>query len=240
MSLILTPTSGPTDWRRLLGDPRKHWVRGKSAFECAVSWEAAKNCKRGLPELVADILDRNELTRDATLLIGLPEHQVSIDGGGRPSQSDLWGLLNTQAGTISMAVEAKAGEPFDKYVSEWLRDASANSGKPKRLSALCGLLGIDEGPLDGIRYQLLHRTASALLEASNFHASAAVLLIQSFGGDQDEASYRDFCSFCELMICGTERNALTCSKRKTAVPLLIGWLDCSPASDALVATSLTA
>ena len=33
-----------------------------------------------------------------------------------------------------------------------------------------------------IRYQLLHRTASALLTARDFHAASAVMLIQCFGG----------------------------------------------------------
>jgi hypothetical protein len=34
---------------------------------------------------------------------------------------------------------------------------------------------------DGLRYQLLHRTVSAILTARDFHAHAAVMLVQSFG-----------------------------------------------------------
>jgi hypothetical protein len=240
MALLLTSTCGPTEWRRLLGDPDKHWVRGRSAFECAVSWEAAKRNSRGLPEPVVTILDTCELTQNATLLLGLPEHRVEIAGGGHPSQNDVWALLRTPKATVSMAVEAKSGETFDKYVSEWIRDASSQSGKPKRLAALKQVLGIGEANLEGVRYQLLHRTASPLLEATRFHASAAVLLIQSFGGNRDDNSYRDYCRFCELMECDATRNTLSLSNRKTDVPLLIGWLDCSPASDAQVVDSLTA
>lgn len=123
MAQIFTPTDGPSDWRRLLGDPDKHWVRGRSAFECAVSWESAKRGSRGLPASVASILDSHDLTKGATLLVGVPEHQVEIEGGGHPSQNDVWALLRTPTTTVSMSVEAKSGEPFDKYVSDWIRDA---------------------------------------------------------------------------------------------------------------------
>ena len=161
MSPIFLPTIGPTDWRRLLADPEKHWVRGKSAFECAVSWESGKNSERGLPEQVAGILDKHDLTRGAQLLVGIPEHQVNIAGGGHPSQNDVWTLLRTPNATISMAVEAKSGESFDKYVPDWERNAPSKSDKPKRLAGLREILGIGEADLDGIRYQLLHRTASS-------------------------------------------------------------------------------
>lgn len=238
MSLVYLPTAGPTDWRRLLADPVIHWKRTKSAFECAVSWEAAKQNTRGLPNSVADILDTHELTKGTSLLIALPEHKVELEGGGHPSQNDVWALLRTQSSTVSMAVEAKSGEPFDKYVADWIRDASGQSGKPKRLAALKQILGIGKANFEGIRYQLLHRTASPLLEAVRFNASAAVLLIQSFGGEKDEGSYKDFCRFCEVMECDSTRNQLSLSKRMTAVPLLLGWLDCPPASDKQVADSL--
>ncbi|MCA9231778.1 MAG: hypothetical protein KIS63_00320 [Caldilineales bacterium] len=238
MASILIPTLGSTDWRSLLGDPGKHWKRGKSAFECAVSWESAKQNPRGLPDQVAAMLDACELTNGGALLLGIPEHQVVIEGGGHPSQNDLWALLRTPKATISMAVEAKSGEPFDKYVAEWIRDASSQSGKPKRLASLKKVLGIGEANLEGIRYQLMHRTASPLLEATRFHASAAVLLIQSFGGEKDDSSYKDYCRFCELMECESARNTLCLSNRKTDVPLLIGWLDCLPASDMQVAESV--
>jgi hypothetical protein len=231
-------TNGPTDWRSRLGDPEKHWRRGRSAFECAVSWEFGKTSSRGLPEQVAGILDTHALTRGAHLLVALPEHQVEMPGGGHPSQNDVWTLLRTPAATASMAVEAKSGESFDKYVADWERNAPSKSDKPKRLAGLREILGIGEADIDGIRYQLLHRTASPLLEAARFNAAVAILLIQSFGGERDAGSYKDFNRFCELMECDPPRNTLAQSSRKTGVPLLMGWLDCQPASDKQVADSL--
>lgn len=238
MNRVFTPTFGPTDWRRLLADPDKHWVRGKSAFECAVSWEHAGRSIRGLPQNLEVALDSNNLTRGASLLLGIPEHKVAIEGGGHASQNDLWALLRLQNGVVSMAVEAKSGESFDKLVAEWLRDTAINSKKPQRLDALKKTLGISEGNLEGIRYQLLHRTASPLLEAARFNASLAIMIVQSFGGAADEDSYKDFARFCALMECESVRNIVSLSGRKTAVPLLLGWVDCDKASDAQVADAI--
>ncbi len=235
MSHLFLPSQGPCDWRRLLGDPEKHWVRGKSAFECAVSWEQARASDRGLPPGIAQALDSNELSRNASLLVGIPEHKVQIEGGGHASQNDVWTLLRLPTGTASMAVEAKSGEPFDKFVDEWLRDAPINSRKPQRLASLKNTLGISQANLEGIRYQLLHRTASPLLEAQRFSASIAVMIVQSFGGKADEASFNEFSRFCTLMEVDLVRNAVAQSKRKTDLPLLIGWVDCVPATDRQVA-----
>jgi len=238
MNDILIPTLGPTDWRRLLGDPDKHWVRGKSAFECAVSWELARRQERGLPDNVAHALDSHDATRGARLLLGVPEHKVDIEGNGHASQNDLWALLRLPSGTASMAVEAKSGEPFDKLVAEWLRDAPINSKKPQRLEALKKTLGIAQANLDGIWYQLLHRTASPLLEAKRFNASVAIMLVQSFGGAADGKSFKDFEKFCALMACQPIRNSVALSAKKTDVPLLLGWVDCAPATDKQVAESI--
>ena len=89
--------------------------------------------------------------------------------------------------------------------------------------------------MEGIRYQLLHRTASPLLEARRFNASIAVMIVQSFGGKADEASFNEFSRFCTLMEVDLVRNAVARSKRKTDLPLLIGWVDCVPATDRQVA-----
>ena len=84
-------------------------------------------------------------------------------------------------------------------------------------------------------YQLLHRTAAPLLEARRLNASMAIMIVQSFDGDGDDESFNDFSRFCTLMEIDSVRNAVVQSKRKTEVPLLIGWVDCDPATDSQVA-----
>src|SRR5689334_2269939 len=142
MTRLLIPTSGPSDWRRLLADPGKQWVKGRSALELAVSWEAARRAARGIPADVAAVLDLHSQLAGAVLLIGIPEHQVQFDGGGHASQTDLWALLRAPVGLVSMSVEAKAGEGFDRTVAAWLADAKPTSGKPARFAQLKSILGI--------------------------------------------------------------------------------------------------
>src|SRR3954471_24520662 len=124
MPHILVPTRGVGDWKSRLADPEKHWKRGASAFEAAASWELACRTERGLPQPVADVLDKVSELRDSEVLFALPEHKVPLRGGNRPSQNDVWALLRSPGGElISMAVEAKAEEVFGDTLEAW-NDAS--------------------------------------------------------------------------------------------------------------------
>ena len=48
------------------------------------------------------------------------------------------------------------------------------------MSFICKALGLNHSPVDSIRYQLLHRTASAVVEARRFNAAHAMMLVHSF------------------------------------------------------------
>lgn len=229
MHRLYVPSLGPTDWRRLLADPATQWEPLKSALEMAVCWEAARDSDRGLPPEVLAAVDSVPELRGAHLLIGLPEHQVHVEGGGHPSQNDLWALLRVRDDLISMAVEAKAGEPLDDLVRDWLPRERERSRKPERLSALQRRLGIVGADVGHIRYQLLHRTVSALKEAERFGARWAVLLVQSFNRVADEGSWTDFVRFGHLMEASVSEGKFASSSRPTAVPLLIGWVTSAPA-----------
>ncbi len=229
MNRLFVPTLGPSDWRRLLADPDKQWVRYKSALEMAVCWEAARESARGLPPEVAATLDTAAKVRGAELLIGLPEHKVSFEGGGHPSQNDLWALLRVGRELMSMAVEAKAGENLARIVKDWLPKDGERSGKPERLNALKRQLGIPDADVSLIRYQLLHRTASALKEGERFGAQSAIVLLQSFNREQDKESFKDFTQCGHLMGVTVTEGVLAQSPRPTEVPLFIGWVTSQPA-----------
>lgn len=229
MKRLFIPTMGPSDWRRLLADPEKQWKPKKSALEMAVCWEAARHSQRGIPADVARVLDSCDQIRGAKLLFAVPEHRVSFPGGGHASQNDLWGLLKAEGSLVSMTIEAKAGEDLGDLVGKWRRAAGAKSGKPERLRALRECLSVGEADLDHIRYQLLHRTASALNEAERFGASHALLLVQSFARENDAHSLRDFERFGDLMGAEVGENAVAGCERKTRVPLMLGWVTSEPA-----------
>ena len=232
MRRIYVPASGLSDWQALLADPELHWKRGRSAFELAVKWELAARNLRGMPPLVADLLDQCTGTQGATLLLAAPEHKVSLDGRGKPSQTDLWALLRNENGLVSLAVEGKAGEPFDKTVAQW-RGETAN--RSTRLHGLCSILKLDENNIDDLHYQLLHRTASAVLEARRFGAPQAVLLVQSFDGAA--VGIDAFSKFADRMgAAGIKSGQLAAAKTLDAVQLWLGWLDCPLATDAEIAS----
>lgn len=189
---FLVPTSGPMSWQSLLADPAKHWRTGYSARALAHCWEDAK----GLPVSVRAAFARAPVAaiREAEVLLAVPEHQVSLPGGGRPSQNDLWVLARGADELLSIAVEGKVDETFGPTVGEWLVDASP--GKQERLSFLERCLELPEPSPHDVRYQLLHRTASAMLEARRFGARHAVLLVHSFS--QQNAWIDDYQRFLEL------------------------------------------
>lgn len=223
MHRIFIPSAGPSDWRRLLADPASQWVRKKSALEVAVAWEAARQSARGLPPQVAETLDLHDYTRGAQLLLAFPEHRVALPGGGHASQADLWALLRSPGGLISLAVEAKSGESLGEPVETWLAKASPASGKPTRLAFLRDRLGLAGRDVARIRYQLLHRTVSAIVEAERFGATLAVLLVQSFGGASDDSSRADLRAFARLLSADESEERLCEARVPGTVRLLVGW-----------------
>jgi hypothetical protein len=186
------PTGGPEGWRALLADPPKHWVRGRSARTLAHCWEAADGWPPEVRRALSSSADLNGLEP----LYGFPEFKVPLPGGSRSSQTDLMVIARGADGLVVVAVEGKVDEPFGPYVEEWLGDAPSK-GKVTRLQYLCDLLGLDPVEVVGIRYQLLHRTASALIEASRIGAATALMLVHTWG--TKPASFDDFSAFANLL-----------------------------------------
>ena len=155
----------------------------------AASWEDAAG---KLPREISYVLDASgePLLRGQRLLAAIPEWQVELPGGVTNSCTDVLALCRNDVGLCVLGVEAKVLEDFGPLVSS-KRDA-ASQGQQKRLTYLHTLLGVERFD-DSIRYQLLHRTASALLTARDFHASVAVMLVQSF--DTPVTQRNDFEAF---------------------------------------------
>lgn len=231
MTRIHVSTWGASDWRRFLASPETQWVREASAMELAVSWECAQLSERGLPPQVAGTIDKHPLLAGARLLIAIPEHKVPLKGRGKASQNDVWALLLTGSGYLSMAVEGKAGEPFANTVGEWLKEAS--DGKRERLEFLCNTLQLEAPPSPSLRYQLFHRTASAVLEAQRFNAPLALMLVQSFR--EDPVSWGDYVAFCEQLGIRAAKGEIAEARRAGAQRLFLGWVDCPVATDAEIA-----
>jgi len=228
MRRLFVPTRDIECWRGLLADPQKQWKEKRSAYELAHSWEAkdVRKSPRGLPAKVAAVLDTSPRMEGAVLLIGLPEHKVGLPGRGHASQTDLWALLRVGSSLVSMAVEAKAGETLGPVVAKWLDHSS--SGRRARLDAIREYLGLEQADLDPIRYQLLHRAASAVLEARRFGASAALLAVQSFAREDREKSLDDVRAFARLYEAEVEEDRVAVLSTGSGIPLYLAWINDAP------------
>lgn len=192
----------------------KHWRRGYSARTLAYSWHEAN----GFPAEVQAVLAAQ--FTDIELLLALPEHKVPLPGGSRPSQNDIWVLARSVGKLISIAVEGKVSEPFGPTVQEWRIDSS--TGKTERLAYLCGQLGLQLSVPDTLRYQLLHRAASAVIEATRFGADHAVMLVHSFS--QSSEWFQDYAAFVSLLGGIASEDAIASVGTRSGVSLHLAWV----------------
>ncbi len=213
MSKIYIPTSNAEQWKQFLAEPEKHWRQGYSARTLANSWQDAD----GFPSEVDSVLAST--FPSVELLLALPEHKVPLPGGSRSSQNDIWVLARSKDQLISIAVEGKVSEPFGPTVQEW--QAVSSPGKAARLAYLLSSLGLSAVP-DTIRYQLLHRTASAIIEAQRFNATHAVMLVHSFS--QSSEWFQDYAAFTSLMGGSARENGIVSVGSRSGVSLHLAWV----------------
>lgn len=225
---ILVPTEGVETWKRFLADPEKHWQPGFSAMSTALSWENADGLP---PEIEAVFSNSDEIgLRDAQLALAIPEYKVRLKGGIRPSQNDVFALLTSSAGLISMVVEGKGREDFDVTLEGW-KQKTSNHGFQARMAHILANIGLS-GPMPGnIRYQLLHRTASAVIEANRFHAKYAVMVVQSFEEDDSKNHFSDFAAFLDLYGKRGKKGILIHLRDSPGCRLYAAWVRCKPMSD---------
>ena len=218
MTPILVPTTSAEDWKSLLAKPDLHWKLGYSAMTLARAWEASRT--RGFPpEVDAMLRTSGRLDWNAVrLLLAIPEYQVPLPGGERPSQTDLMVLARGAGGLVAIAVEGKVDESLGPTVGE--KRAERSAGVDKRLRYLQDTLELLSFP-DETRYQLLHRTVSALVVAHDFAAESAVMLVHSFS--PTGKWFEDFSAFVKLFGQEAEVGRLVSVGKRGGVPLYVGW-----------------
>lgn len=190
----LRPLKTIDDWIEAVG--RKNWVPSYSAYECAMRW-------RGVTSVLPEPLNYVMRNSGIEVLQGLrpesivAEHAVFLDTLTTPSRTDIMAFCsNSTHDRVVVAVEAKSREPFSDRVFRWIRTADRTVSaqqqklfdvsnaivvrKERRLAFLNQVLGTNIDINSELRYQLVHRTASAVLEARNLRAKAAIVVIQAF------------------------------------------------------------
>lgn len=213
----LQPSQGAEQWKNFLA-AEHHWRKGYSARSLAFCWES---CPGAFPQEVKQTLATSPHLAGLEMLLAIPEHKVPLPGGRAASQNDIWILGKRSSELVSMAVEGKVAESFGQNITDWL-SGTPSPGRLERLNFLCSTLGISQ-PLPGeIRYQLLHRTVSAILEARRFQASHAVMLVHSFSAQQD--GFEDFARFSRLLGVSGQAGAMSTPVRLGNVQLHLGWV----------------
>jgi hypothetical protein len=199
------------------------------------SWlEAGKT----FPAPVAAGLQKSSIDSTELLLqFAVAEHLTVLDTLRAPSRTDLMVYCcQRKTEKAVFAVEGKMTEPFDDEILRWIRNAPKpcreplslpiKYGRKARLDFLNRLLDLNVGTDSALRYQLLHRTACALLEARNIFASTAVMLVQAFCKCPD--NWDAYVAFAKEMEFGQiEENSFTEVKQLPAFPdidLRLGWV----------------
>lgn len=209
----------PEEWKALLAKPEKHWKTGYSAKALAYCWQ---ECKDFPPEVrLVFHISGIDILQDIEILLAFPEYKVPLPGGRRASQNDIFILAKGAGQLISITVEGKTSEPFGDTVAEW-RKSSWGRGKETRLEYLCNLLGIGPASVDQIRYQLLHRSASALIEAKKFNATDALMLVHSFSHENEW--FDDYERFVALFGAIARPDSVGFVRNIRGVNLYLGWV----------------
>lgn len=200
---------------RFLAEPDRHWRKGYSACELATSWVRAND----IPRPVRRVLDTCPPYLGADLIEGFFEREVDLRTPGRPSQTDLLALVRLRDGGAAIAVEGKVAEPFGPLVAEWLD----GDGKRRRLAGLCSALRMTPDTCHELRYQLFHRTASALFEAERYGFRHALMLVHSFS--PVHASLQDYQRFAAALgMTGANPDAVSSARTLNGIELRLAWV----------------
>lgn len=197
-----------------LGRGEAHWKARHSAYELAHSWQASG----GFPPAIASVLATDPELRKLKFLDGLFERAVDLSTPGAPSQTDLMVLATNEHGLCVIAIEGKAREPFGDLVQEW----NKTTGTQRRLQSLAATLTLAPEACGNLRYQLLHRTCSAIYEAQRYMARSALMIVHSFSPNNE--SFVDFARFAIALNMPVEEcNKLSAPREFGGVTLRIGW-----------------
>ncbi|HUN09927.1 MAG TPA: hypothetical protein PLQ56_25210 [Aggregatilineales bacterium] len=213
------PTQSADDWKPLLASPEKQWKPGYSAYALAHCWQAAN----GFPPEIAQLFrtTAHEPFEDIQPLLAIPEHKVPLPGRGLASQNDLFVLAKSGHKLISIMVEGKVDESFGPSVGQWKTNGEGfTENKQARFMGLCSAVGLTDVP-DTIHYQLLHRLASAVIEAQRYTAAHAIMIVHSFS--TKGSHWKAFVDFVDLFRQVPERGMLTSIGAIGGIQLWVGW-----------------
>ena len=236
MNRLCIATRGLGSWREQLASPDRQWKRGYSAFETAVSWERAADTSSGVPDPIARLF-RESVHGEPLLIFAVAEHKVELPGGRAASQSDLWAVVRTSIGMLSLTIEAKANEFFgDDELEQWLiagKSEESLANRKQRWEYVQTHLPKSDS-FSRVRYQILHRCAVSVIEAKRLGFKQAAFVVQAFGSPAK--SFDDYTAFCRALGLQASRERLSTALVED-ISLSIGWADCPLATNEDIAAT---
>jgi len=224
MKRIFVPAKQPEDWQQFLAEPERQWKTGYSARTLAHCWHAAD----GFPDEIKRVLASSPVTAFQAIepLFILPEYKVPLHGRGPESQNDIFVVAKAGDGSlVTITVEGKVEESFGEPLGKWKSTGQGfTDNKRERLDDL-QQLGLAAIP-DDIYYQLLHRTASAMIEAQRFNAHYAVMLVHSFS--PAGRWFAEYARFLALFTVAAHKDMLYPLNTVDGVELYAGWVSGDP------------
>lgn len=220
---IYIPTKDVNSWIELLANPTKQSKPGFSAKTLANCWEDQKN---GFPKEFNEPL-KNLGFEDLEILLAIPEYKVALNNEQAPSQNDLFVLAKCKKFNelVVIMIEGKVSESFDKSIKSWY--LSESKGKKMRFEFLTEKLKINQNISDYglLRYQLFHRTVSAILTAEEFCVKKAMMIVHSFSSKNKW--HKDYSEFAKTLNPNLSAEVGTieyCKTLSSGIELYTGWI----------------
>lgn len=160
-----------------------HWREGRSAMELARRWQPGR-----VPEEVQRLLEGTKAFVGFVPESGSAECKTPLDGyGGNTRNHDLVVTGSVQGARVNLDIEGKADETFGQTIDKELVGAEAyllknpRSKKLARVRELCAaVFNREPAAVGGLRYQLLHAVAAALIRAREDGADRVAFIVHEF------------------------------------------------------------
>lgn len=185
-------------WEKAVGKGK--YKKHKSAYELSKAWTATASFPDSVKKAFTD--SKVPALRGIRIIECIAEKATLLDTKAHPSMNDLMIYCNSKEGPLVITVEGKVCESFGPVVSKWKSDkssAESSASRDRRLKYLASILELAKEIPNDLNYQLLHRTASAIIEARLAGASTAVVLVHAFGksSESNKKAFKYFLGFLE-------------------------------------------
>ena len=193
-----------TDWKNefFSSTKKKHWIKGRSAYECASYWLDEIKVNE-LEQLLHSKIDFTSFSE------AYPECELKFDNYYHPRENDL--LVTTDDGKTIISVEAKTDESFssETYIESFetaikAKKKNADSMQLERLLEIYKNYFCGNNKILNLMHQLAYWFAGSIAEGTRRECNNLVFLNQVFishklNKTKLEKNQKDFEYFVDLI-----------------------------------------